>query len=120
MKRKKNVLEHRKNGLAQAQPGPGLARAWPRPKSGLSRPSKTIKIGLNRIQVVPFGRKLCQNVAPRLRIILQAPLGPKTKLKKSKNPKMLKIPISPVQSHQLYIDTRILGSGAKAPDLEFF
>ena len=105
MKHKKNVLKHRKNGLAQAQPGPGLARARPGPKSGLNRPSKTIKIGLNGVEVAPFGPKLCQNVAPRLRIIFQALPGPKTKLKKSKIPKMLKIPIFPVQSHQLYIET---------------
>ena len=66
----------------KAQPGPGPARAWPGPKSGLSRPSKTIKIGLNGIEVAPFGPKLCQNVPPRLRIIFQALLGPKTQFKK--------------------------------------
>ena len=55
--------------------------------------------------MAPFGLKLCQNDAPDLRIIFQALLGPKTKLKGSKNLKMLKIPIFPVQSHQLYIET---------------
>ena len=36
-------------GLARPEPGPGptWARAWPGPKSGLNRPSKTIKIDLN-------------------------------------------------------------------------
>ena len=88
---KKSVLKHRKNGLAQAQPGPGLARARSGPKSGLNRPSKTIKIGLNGVQVAPFGLKLCQNAAPDLRIILGALLGPKTLLKNKKT-KNIKIP----------------------------
>ena len=42
---------------------------------------KTINMGLNWGEVAPFGPKLCQNVAPRLRIIFQALLGPKNKLK---------------------------------------
>ena len=67
--------------------------------------SKNRENGPNRVDVGPFGPKLCQNVAPRLRIIFQALLGPKTQLKASKNPKMLKIPIFTVQSHQLYIET---------------
>ena len=62
-------------------------------------------MGLSGVEVAPFGPELCQNVAPRLRIIFQALLGPKTKLKRSKNQKMLKIPIFPVQSHQLYMET---------------
>ena len=52
-------------------------------------------MGLNRVEVAPFGPTLCQNVAPRLRIIFQALLGPKTKIKKSKKPKVLKIPMFP-------------------------
>ena len=44
-----------------------------------------------RVQVAPFGPKLCENDAPRLRIIFQALPGPKTKLK-SKNTNMLKCP----------------------------
>ena len=39
----------------------------------------------NRVQVAPFGPKLCQNDAPDLRIILGALLGPKTQLEKNKN-----------------------------------
>ncbi len=39
---------------------------------------------LNGVQVGPFGPKLCQNDAPDLRIIFQALLGPKNKLKKKK------------------------------------
>ena len=62
-------------------------------------------MGLNGVEVAPFGPKLCQNVAPTLRIIFQALLGPKTQLKKSRKPKMLKIQIFTVQSHQLYIET---------------
>ena len=68
----------------RAWPGPSPARARPGPKSGLNRPSKTIKIGLNGVEVAPFGPKLCQNVAPRLRIIFQALLAQKTQLKKTK------------------------------------
>ena len=81
------------------------ARARPGPKSGLNRPSKTIKIDLNEFQVAPFGLKLCQNEAPDLRIILDTLLDPKTQLKKSKTPKITKIPIFTVQSHPLYIRT---------------
>ena len=77
-------------------PGPG-------PRPGLNRPSKTIKIDLNGVQVAPFGLKLCQNDAPDLRIIFPALLGPKTQLKKKT--KMIKIPIFTVQNHQLYIQT---------------
>ena len=36
-----------------------------------------MKIGLNGVQVAPFGPKLGQNEAPDLRIIFQALLGPK-------------------------------------------
>ena len=43
------------------------------------------------VQVAPFGLKLCQNVAPRLRIIFQALLGPKTLFKNQKHPKISKI-----------------------------
>ena len=39
-------------------------------------------MGTKGVQVAPFGPKLCQNVAPRLRIIYQTLLGLKTKLKK--------------------------------------
>ena len=39
-------------------------------------------MGLDGVEVAPFGPKLCQNVGPRLRIIFQALLGPKTKLEK--------------------------------------
>ena len=100
----KSVLKHRKNGLAQAQPGPGPspARAWPGPKSGLNRPSKTIKIGLNGVEVAPFGPKLCQNVAPRLRIIFQALLGQRTQLTNSKIPEIIEILSFTVQNHPLY------------------
>ena len=70
-----------------ARSGPGPARARPGPKSGLNRSSKTIKIGLNEVQVAPFGLKLCQNDAPDLRIILGALLDPKTKLQ-NKNKKL--------------------------------
>ena len=66
---------------------------------------QTIKMGLSGVEVAPFGPKLCQNVAPRLRIIFQALLGPKTKLKKTKFPEMLKIQIFTVQSLPLYIET---------------
>ena len=40
-----------------------------------------MKMGLDGVDVVPFGAKLYQNVAPRLRIIFQALLGLKTKIK---------------------------------------
>ena len=59
---------------------------------------KTMKMDLNHVQVGTFGLKLCQNVAPRLRIIFQALLGPKNQLKKSKEPEMLKIPVFAVPS----------------------
>ena len=84
----------------------GARRAYGRGrKPGLNRPSKTIKIDLNGVQVAPFGLKLCQNDAPDLRIILGALLDPKTQFKKSKTPKITKIPIFPVQRHQLSIET---------------
>ena len=44
---------------------------------------KTIKMDPNQVEVAPFGPKLCQNVAPRLRIIFQSLLVPKAKLKKT-------------------------------------
>ena len=69
------------------------------------RSEKTIKTGLSGVEVAPFGPKLCQNVAPRLRIIFQALLGPKTKLNKFKIPKIMKIQMFTVQSHPLYIET---------------
>ena len=60
---------------------------------------KTTKMDPNRVEVAPFGPKLCQNVAPRLRIIFQTLLGLKTKLKKTKkNTKILKTPIFAVPS----------------------
>ena len=59
----------------------------------------------NRVQVAPFGLKLCENVAPRLRIIFQALPDPKTELKNTKIQKIIKIPIFTVQSHPLYIET---------------
>ena len=62
-------------------------------------------MGLNGVQVAPFGPKLGQNDAPDLRIIFQALLGPKTQLKKSKTLKITKIPIFTVQNHPLYIET---------------
>ena len=62
-------------------------------------------MGLNGVEVAPFGPKLCQNVAPRLRVIFQALLGIKTQLKKNKNPENVEIPIFTVQSHPLYIET---------------
>ena len=58
-------------GLARPEPGPGLARA----QVGPEQTFKNHQNRLNGIQVVPFGPKLCQNVAPRLRIIFQALLG---------------------------------------------
>ena len=59
----------------------------------------------NRVEVDPFGPKR-QNVAPRLRIIFQALLGPQTQFKNSKTKtNMLTIPLFTVQSHQLYIET---------------
>ena len=61
------------------------------------RSPKTIKMDLNRVHVAPFGPKLCQNVAPRLRIIFQALLGPKTQLKNTKTSNIIKIPIFTVQ-----------------------
>ena len=98
-------------GLARAQPGPGPgpARApgpaWPGPgpvrpgpDPGLNRRSKTVKIALNGVQVAPFGLKLCQNDAPDLRIIFPALLDPKPQLKKSKTPKIIKIPIFTVNN----------------------
>ena len=42
---------------------------------------------LNGVQVAPFGSKLGQNVAPSLRIIFQALLGPEILLKNPKAPK---------------------------------
>ena len=43
-------------------------------------------MGLNGVQVAPFGPKLGQNDAPDLRIIFRTLLGPKTLLKNQKNP----------------------------------
>ena len=60
-------------------------------------------MGLNGVEVAPFGPKLCQNVAPRLRIIFQALLDPKAKFKNQKNSEMLKIPIFTVQNHPLAV-----------------
>ena len=48
------------------------------------RSAKTIKMRLNGVEVAPFGPKLCQNIAPRLRIIFQPLLDPKTQLKNNK------------------------------------
>ena len=62
------------------------------------RHPKTIKMGLNGVQVAPFGPKLGQNDAPDLRIIFRTLLGPKTLLKKPKIPTILKIPIFTVRS----------------------
>ena len=42
-----------------------------------SGPPEIIKMHTNGLPVAPFGLKLCQNVAPRLRIIFQALLDPK-------------------------------------------
>ena len=42
-------------------------------------------MGLSGVEVAPFGLKLCQNVASRLRIIFQALLGLKTQFKKQKS-----------------------------------
>ena len=70
-----------------------------------SEVDETMKMGLSGVEMAPFGAKLCQNVAPRLRIIFQALLGLKTQLKNIKNLSMLKIPFFTVQSHQLYIET---------------
>ena len=61
-------------------------------------------MGLNGVQVAPFGLKLCQNDAPDLRIILAALLGPETQFKKSKNPQITEIPIFTVQNHPLYME----------------
>ena len=52
---------------------------------GLNGRSKTVKIGLNGVQVAPFGLKLCQNDAPDLRIILEASPDPKNLLKNQKS-----------------------------------
>ena len=87
MSTRRESLRPRPKAAARARPGPARARAWPGPKSGLNGPSKTIKIGLNEVQVAPFGWKLCRNDAPDLRIILGALLGPKSKFKKSKKQK---------------------------------
>ena len=62
-------------------------------------------MGLNGVQVAPFGPKLGQNDAPDLRIILETLLGPKTQFKNQKRPYNIKIPIFTVQNHQLYIQT---------------
>ena len=43
-------------------------------------------MGLNGVQVAPFGPKLGQNDAPDLRIIFRTLLGPKNQLTKSENP----------------------------------
>ena len=59
---------------------------------------KTIKMGLNGVQVAPFGPKLGQNDAPDLRIIFRTLLDPKTLLKNPKIPKILKISIFTVRS----------------------
>ena len=53
----------------------------------------------NGVQMAPFGPKLCQNVAPRLRIIFQTLLGLKNPLRKKKTEHIeLKIPIFAVPS----------------------
>ena len=49
-------------------------------------------MGLNGVQVAPFGLKLCQNDAPDLRIILEALLGPKTLFTKIKKKNIYKNP----------------------------
>ena len=66
---------------------------------------KTIKIGLNGVQVAPFGPKRCQNDAPDLRIIFPALLGPKTKLKNQKRLTIIKNHIVTVQNQQFYTQT---------------
>ena len=58
----------------------------------MSSEKKTINIGLNGVEVAPFGHKLCQHVTPRLRIIFQALLGLKDKLNKSTTPKNVEHP----------------------------
>ena len=66
-----------------------------------------MKIGLNRVEVALFGPKLCQNVAPRLRIIFQALLGPETQLKKIKKPENVENPDFPrSQSSIIYRNSR--------------
>ena len=45
---------------------------------------KTVIMDPSRVDVPSFGPKVCQNVAPRLRIIFQALLGPKARLTKIK------------------------------------
>ena len=60
---------------------------------------KTTRMDPNRVEVAPYGPKLCQNVAPRLRIIFEAFLRPKTQLKKKQ--RMLEIPISTAQNQPL-------------------
>ena len=62
---------------------------------------KTIKVDLNRVQVAPFGPTLCQNVAPRLRIIFQPLLEPKNNSNKSKKNEMLKILIFTKAIHHI-------------------
>ena len=48
-------------------------------------------MGLNGMQVAPFGPKLGQNVTPSLRIILEGLLDPKTLFKKSEKQQHIKI-----------------------------
>ena len=65
---------------------------------------KTIKMDPNRVEVGPFGPKLCQNVAPRLRIIFQALPGLKTQLTNDqKNKNIMNIPIFTAQNHPLAV-----------------
>ena len=45
--------------------------------------TKTIQMDLNGVEVAPFGPKLCQNIAPRLRIFIQALLRLKKHIKKN-------------------------------------
>ena len=85
-------VRRRKKSIGVTRPGPGPAQARPGPSPGLNRPSQIMKIGLNGVQVAPFGLKLCQNDAPDLRIILEGLLVPKTLFKNPKNHKIIEIP----------------------------
>ena len=57
---------------------------------------KTIQIDPNEVQVAPFGPKLWQNVALRLRIIFQALLGLKAQLKDQNKKNMYKLHCLPI------------------------
>ena len=48
---------------------------------------RIIKMSTNGVHMAPFGKNLCQNIAPRLRIISQAFLALKIKLNNSEKPR---------------------------------